>query len=662
MFQQSEVDSALYYHQKALDKAYSLQDTFKIVQAMNLQIIDNYIGTRHKEGKKIAEEILAIIVQAKKSKQIQKIEASTYNLLGLIEKELSNFTIAIDYFFKALRINEKIDDANGKSNNLGNIGHIFYEQKEPQKAESYYLQALEIAEKHQLSSISNHLISLGTVEMELKKYEVAEKYFFKALQMLQEDEDTYKLGSCYNSIASNYKEQRKWKEAITYYQKSLKIAQDIENQYGIVVNLNSLGEIYSNLSNYFLAEKYFAQALQISKENSFAENERDIYESIAKVYEKTGRPHLALQSLRSYLKLRDSLFQKENLKAFLQKELQYNYEKQKLTDSLKNAQAISLKNNEIARQQAEIRAKKNEQIALFGGLFSALLLATILYNRFRITQKQKQIIEQQKKIVETQKAEIEYKNTNILDSIRYAQRIQNSLLPNFKEWYGVFPKSFILYQPRDIVAGDFYWLELWNNRVFFAVADCTGHGIPGAMLSMVCSTTLSKIVLEEKQTEPHLILERAKSIVIETFAKHTDKEVKDGMEVAMGVFDWAMPRKIAFSGARRPLWILRNGEIIEYNGNKIPIAYFENTDVSFSQHLIDLEEKDRIFLFSDGYLDQFGGEKNKKIGSKNLKNWLLESANMPIQEQGEWLKSKLQEWQGTENQTDDITLIGIEII
>ncbi|MDW8296092.1 MAG: tetratricopeptide repeat protein [Raineya sp.] len=668
-FQQINPDSALHFHQKAIDKAILLKDTFRIVQAMNLQIIDNYIATRHENGKKIAENLLKIIRNSSKTKPILKIEASTYNLLGLIEKEVSNFAIAIEYFFKALKINEQIADMQGQSNNFGNIGHVYFEQKDFNKASKYYQKALEIAEKYELANVTNHLISLGNVEMSLKKYETAEKYFFRALDILEKREDFYTMGACYNSIAENYESQNKLYQALEYYQKSLKIAQDIENQYAVMINLNSIGGIYLKLQNYPLAEYFLTRSLKIAKEISALENERDIQENLAQLYEKTQRPYLALQALQRHLHLKDSLSQTENIKAFLQKELQYNYEKQKLADSLKNAQEITIKNSEIARQQAEIRAKKNEQIALFGGLFSALLLAGVLYNRFRITNRQKRIIEKQKQevetqknIVELQKAEIEHKNQSILDSIRYAQRIQNALLPNDKEWQQVFPNSFILYQPRDIVAGDFYWLEVWNNKVFFAVADCTGHGVPGAMVSMVCSSALTKIILEENLTEPHCILERAKKIITETFAKHSEREVKDGMEVALCSFSLENPHCLAFCGAQRPLWILRNGEVIEFEGDKMPVAQFNYSErFNFNQHFIDLCKNDRIFIFSDGFTDQFGGEKNKKIGSKNFRNWLKESASLPIQEQGKWLNEKLQSWKKNEPQTDDITLIGIEI-
>lgn len=669
-FQQINSDTAIYYHQKAIEKATALKDTFKIVQAMNLLIIDLYIATRHDKGRKTAEELLKILAKTQKTKPIQKIEASTYNLLGLIEKEQSNFATATEYYFKALRINENIGDMNGQSNNLGNIGHIYFEQKDYSKAESYYQKALEIAEKHQLNNITNHLISLGNVEIALKKYETAEKYFFKALNILKEREDYYTMGACYNSIGENYENQGKWIQSLEYYQKSLKVAQEIENQYGEMVNLNSIGKIYIKLQNYLLAEQNLQKALKIAKSISAFENERDISENLATVYEKMQRPFWAIQFLKRHLHLKDSLSQTENIKAFLQKELQYNYEKQKLADSLKNAQEITIKNSEIARQQAEIRAKKNEQIALFGGLFSALVLTGVIYNRFRITNRQKKIIEKQKKeveeqkiIVETQKAEIEHKNQNILDSIRYAQRIQSSLLPNDKEWYKIFPNSFILYKPRDIVAGDFYWLEIWNENIFFAVADCTGHGVPGAMVSMVCSSTLTKIVVEENFKEPHLILERAKKIITETFTKHSEREVKDGMEVALCSFSFQNPYQISFCGAKRPLWVLRENEIIEFEGDKIPVSQFEHSqNLTFSEKIVELKRNDRIFIFSDGYVDQFGGEKNRKIGSKNLKSWLKESAYLNILEQGKWLDEKLKVWQNEENQTDDITLIGIEII
>lgn len=659
-FQQINPDTASFYHQKATLKAQKLLDTFKIVQAMSLEGTDYYVASRYDDSKRVLENTLKIIEKSKKDKNILKIKASSYNLLGIIANEQSQLAIALDYYFKALRINEEIGDFNGQSNNLGNIANIFLEEKEYLKAKNYFQKALVLAEKNQLRSLANHLVGLGSVEVALENYPVAETYYFKAIDLLKNSDNLYALGSCFQQLANSSEKQQKWQEALKYYFKSLEIAQKIENLFGQLTNLNSIGRVYLYLNQFYKAEWYLLEALKLAKNTQTLESQRDIYENLSDLYEKTRRPQQALFFLRNFVQLKDSLSKSENIKAFLQKELQYNYEKEKFADSLKNAEQIVIKNFEISKQKAEIRAKKNEQVALFGGIFLISLLATVLYNRFRITRKQNKIIQEQKDIVEAQKAEIERKNKNILDSIRYALHIQEAMLPNQQEWNSVLPLSFIIYMPRDIVAGDFYWLEVVDNEIFFAVADCTGHGVPGAMVSMLCSSALTKVVLEEKLRNTHEILDKVKKIITENFTKHTEKQVRDGMDIALCRLSQSNPTQIQFSGARRPLWLLRDQEIIEFSGDKIPISQFELQEYNgFTEQVIQLKPNDRVFLFSDGYTDQFGGDKNKKLGSKEFKKLLIESASLPIHQQSVYLKEKLNNWKNKVEQTDDITVLGV---
>jgi len=667
IYQQQNTDSAAYFHQKAREKAEKLKDTFLITQAMNLEAIDYYINTNYDKGKIILENTLYLIKKAKPIKKIKKIQASCLNLLGLIEKDKSNYPVALEHLFEALKINEAIADVRGQANNLGNIGHIFYEKEEITKAKSYYQKALAISEQHHLEA-TNHIISLGNVEVALLNYTEAENYFFKALTFLENQGNPYSLGVCYNNLAECYEKQKKWDKALSYYQKSMEVTQKIENKYGEMSNLNSIGRIYLEIGNLQTAEILLQRAWNLANEIQDRENQKNIAENLSLLYEKQKKPALALKYLRRHLHLKDSLSKTEHIKSFLKKEFEYNYEKQKLADSLKNAEKIRLKNIEIAKNQAEIRAKTNGQIALFGGLFSAFLLVGVLYNRFRITNKQKKIIqlqkeevEKQKGIVEIQKAEIEHKNRNIVASIQYAERIQKAMLP-VSEWQAIFPRSFVLYIPRDIVAGDFYWLEETEEAVFFAVADCTGHGVPGAMVSMLCSSVLTKIVLEEKIYETNLILDRAKQVITENFTRHSQYEIKDGMDICLCKFDKNTKKSIEFSGAKRPLWILRDNEILEFEGDKMPISQFSFLqDKSFTKNIIDLQENDRIILFTDGYADQFGGENNKKLGSRNLKKYLSESFSLNIEEQGKLLEEKMKNWKSNNEQTDDITLIGIEV-
>ncbi|MCO6500878.1 MAG: SpoIIE family protein phosphatase [Vicingus serpentipes] len=257
-----------------------------------------------------------------------------------------------------------------------------------------------------------------------------------------------------------------------------------------------------------------------------------------------------------------------------------------------------------------------------------------------------------------QKLLIEDKNKEILDSINYAKRIQSAILPSQELITNSFSDSFIIYIPKDIVAGDFYWIEHLNNKILFAAADCTGHGVPGAMVSVICNNGLNKSVREHKLTDPGKILNKTRDIVLKQFEKSEDK-VKDGMDIALCSIEGNI---IKYAGANNPLWILRKNatEIEEIKADKQPIGFFDNPK-PYTTHTLELKKNDNIYIFSDGFADQFGGEKGKKFKTINFKNLLLSIKNQTMQEQSVSIKETFEKWKGSLEQVDDICIIGIKI-
>ncbi|MBD3637865.1 MAG: SpoIIE family protein phosphatase [Crocinitomicaceae bacterium] len=309
---------------------------------------------------------------------------------------------------------------------------------------------------------------------------------------------------------------------------------------------------------------------------------------------------------------------------------------------------------------------------------------------------EKEVQERTREIRE-QKEKIEEVHQEITDSISYAKRIQSAILPPQKLVRKYLPESFILYKPKDIVAGDFYWMETTDDAVLFAAADCTGHGVPGAMVSVVCNNGLNRSVREYGLTDPGKILDKTREIVIQEFAK-SEEEVKDGMDIALcslrlrsdyneqleqnneesdrglsGIEphheqDDDMPSRglsgveVHFAGAHNPLWIIRKGatEVEEVKGNKQPIGKFDKS-VDFETHVIELAKGDTIYLFSDGFSDQFGGEKGKKFKAKNFKKLLLSVCDKPMDDQQRIIDESFEEWRGTLEQLDDVCVIGVRI-
>lgn len=277
-------------------------------------------------------------------------------------------------------------------------------------------------------------------------------------------------------------------------------------------------------------------------------------------------------------------------------------------------------------------------------------------------QLEQKVIERTLEINE-QRKEIESKNKEIISSISYAKRIQEAILPTEEKLKHLLPTSVLWYAPKDIVAGDFYWVEQKHFKgkdyIFFAVGDCTGHGVPGAMMSVLCTNSLNTALSEITFAGVAQILEKSSAILIENLSQHS-KEINDGMDISLGCLE-TESSTLLWSGANNPLWLLRKNELIEFSGTKRPIGK-TSSNQPFEEQIINLELEDRLFLFSDGIIDQFGGENQKKFKKSRLRDALLDSTQLPLQEQLDYIRIKVEDWQGSIEQVDDIALMVIEIV
>lgn len=267
-----------------------------------------------------------------------------------------------------------------------------------------------------------------------------------------------------------------------------------------------------------------------------------------------------------------------------------------------------------------------------------------------------------KEVVKRKEAEDKIKEQykEIHDSISYAKRIQNAILPPQRIVKEYLPQSFIFYKPKDIVAGDFFWLEHKDNKVLFAAADCTGHGVPGAMVSVICNNGLNRSVREYGLTRPGKILDKTREIVIQEFEK-SDEEVKDGMDISLCSLS-IDTKTLEWAGANNPIWIIRNGkhEVEEIKANKQPIGKYSEP-VPFVTHVFNLQSGDSIYVFTDGLQDQFGGEKGKKFKAGKLKEFLLSIQHKSMEEQRIETEKAFQNWKGNLEQVDDVCIIGVKI-
>lgn len=314
-----------------------------------------------------------------------------------------------------------------------------------------------------------------------------------------------------------------------------------------------------------------------------------------------------------------------------------------------------------------------EEILVNGAfLTGAVAIFSILLIRMRYRLTKKEIIA--RFALQESKKQIEEKNEEILDSITYAKRIQTAILPPLNQIDKYLPNNFVLYKPKDIVAGDFYWLEHKDDKVFFAAADCTGHGVPGAMVSVVCNNALNRAVREHGLVNPAAILDKVVDIVVETFERSVN-DVKDGMDIALCVYD-NKAKELLYAGANNPLWLVTsqlrdiestnlyqfkdsNYSLYEIKATKQPIGKFENKQ-PFKSHSLKVNNGDVVYLFTDGYADQFGGEKGKKFKYKPFKNLLLSIQNKTMKQQYEHIDMVFEKWKGDLEQIDDVCVIGVK--
>ena len=310
-------------------------------------------------------------------------------------------------------------------------------------------------------------------------------------------------------------------------------------------------------------------------------------------------------------------------------------------------------------------------IFTFIGLAIISVFLVLLFFSYKEKKKVNEEINNKNQKLETAYSIVEEKNKEILDSINYAKRIQNAILPPAKIVKEYLPESFILYKPKDIVAGDFYWMhclsasrEQKEGLILFAAADCTGHGVPGAMVSVVCNNGLNRSVREYGITDPGKILDKTREIVIQEFEK-SEEDVKDGMDISFVSLYSNLQNGIhtvKWAGANNPLWIIRKGalEVEEIKANKQAIGQIDHAE-PFTTHELELQQGDTIYIFTDGFQDQFGGERGKKFKPANLRKLLLSITDKDMQEQRQLLDETFEAWRRDLEQVDDVCVIGVRL-
>jgi tetratricopeptide (TPR) repeat protein len=595
----------------------------------------------YKESLKISEEISDKYLQSK-----------VIGNIGLIYFDQSNYPKALEYYFRALKIKEEIRDSNGIAMWLGNIGGVYFEQSNYSKALEYILKALEIDQKlGNLRGVARHLGNLASIHYFQQKYSLALEYYFKALKIDEEIGDKKAMASDLGNIGNVYAAKSNFSKALEYYFKALQLDRELGDKAGMAADFGNIGDLYREMGGFKNSEKYLKEAIEISKSLGLLSYIKNFEQMLSKLYESSGNCDLAFEHYKKYVEAKDTLESEERLKKQTDLETKFEYE-------LKEIRAKA----EREKRELEIKAERKRYQIIMYSLFTGLILVVIssvfIARSLYLTRKQKAIIERSKNIIEIQKKLVEDRNKEIMDSINYALRIQQAILPDESKWERLLPNSFKLYLPKDVLAGDFYWLEENENYIYVAAADSTGHGVPGAMVSVICSSALTKAVMEDRLIDTNQILQRVREIVIE---KMVSKEghLRDGMDVCLVRINKNNRREIQFSGANRPLIIIKsNGATEEINGDKEPIGWMEELGDFRTENKI-LNEGDIIYLTTDGFADQFGGVKGKKIKTKGMIELFQSVSKTSLDEQREKIHRYFEEWKGNGFQVDDVCIIGI---
>lgn len=577
----------------------------------------------------------------------KRAEAFSYLGFGKYYLLHNDLKKAIDLSFQALKLFEEVDHKKGIASAYFQISNINYHLKNNSKAIEFANKSasLSISEGF-YNTLSNAYVCLGNIYSTSKNDDIALEYYQRALKIKKENNYLRESPSILMNIGTIYSEKNKLIIAEKFYQEALQQNILNGNSKEIAMCYINIGNVHYNSGNFKGADKNYTEALKYLSTNDLVIRE-NIYYNLGEVNFKLGNKDKAFAYQDSCMSAKDSLYNRESIKSL--NEMQTMYE----TEQKERENVMLRKQQETERAMTTEKEKKQNVItySITLGLIIVLVFSFFISNRLKVTRHQKRIIESQKQIVDEKQKEI-------LDSIHYAQRIQNAILAKEEDIQLNFPNSFLFYKPKDIVAGDFYFYENTSTHVFYAAADCTGHGVPGALVSIVCSNALSRCVLEFDLSDPGKILDKARELVLETFKK-SGQDVKDGMDISFlvkekssGILKWA--------GANNPLWKLNasRGVMEETKANKQPIGLSDDPR-PFTSHEIKIEKNDSLYLFTDGLPDQFGGPKGKKYKYKRLEEQLLKCSDKEPKTQKEFVQNDLKEWMGSNEQVDDILLIGI---
>lgn len=637
----SDPSKAIDYALQAVELSEKVKRPKDIARSQHTTGTIYYIQANYPEALKHYLESLKYREQMNDSVNLAKV----YNNIALVYYALDNANEALQYHFRSIAIKQKRNDLNGLAYSFGNVGNIYY----------------DLAQRAGTKDKPNEADSLFNVAL---KYQKNAEEIQQRLVNDNPGNEVYEVGlaGTYNNLGNislelavlDHNNGLMFAEALAYHKKAIGIQEKYNDLIGKSHSHINIAGVYEKQGQFDKAILEYTIAMSIAQSLELPDEKRVIYEGLSLAYENKGDFKKRLEYFKLFSEIKDSIF--SDLKSEQIAEMQEKYNAEKNEKGI----IVLSKNQKIAAAELEKEKVLKRSFTWGFGLAIVIVLLTvaflfILWNRYKLKTRISAKLEEQNVL-------IGMKNKEITDSIRYAKRIQESILPPDAHVKQLLPDSFILYKPKDIVSGDFYWAEEWGGKVLVAVADCTGHGVPGAFMSIVGHNLLDQAVTVYGLDKPALILNFINKQLYKMLHQNSEEQlVKDGMDICVIALD-RKTMKLEFAGAFNSLWIIRDKEFIELQADRMPVgAFLGEVTQQFTAREFDLKSGDQLYLHSDGFADQFGGPHGKKFKGKQLKQLLTDSSSLSMSEQRETLVTAFEMWKGDLEQIDDVCLIGIRI-
>ena len=605
------------------------------------------------------------------------LKALAYFDMGDLYLQWDNYKQSAFYFNKSLLLPNGLDTINRIHANVM-LGIDYSQIDLDSTAIIYYLTALNLAKEKKLEASKyyhNIYNNIGLSLMDQGYFDSARAYHDSSLTIRLANKNLHGIGQSYNNIGSLKYELGEYDSALYYYDKglSIRIKGNI-NWTGIIESQLNIGKSLIELNKHSEAEHILNTAYDtLASTQNISLNLRAL-SFLELLYNRKGEFRQALKFNRRYHHLKDSLEIMDRDEEMVKLLSVNKYQVRFIQDSIKQVE-------EDRTQFIEEEQKRRTRAIVFTTFILIVLfllsIVALVYRNLQskkkaariiseqknevelqrdIAREKQRISEEQKKLVQDQKDLLSDQNREITDSINYAQQIQHAILPDESKFDELVDEMFLFYKPRSIVAGDFYWIDSIDNYHFIAIADCTGHGVPGALVSVLSYSALNRCVHEFGLKKPDEILDKARDIIVESLS-NKDNRMKDGMDISLLVLD--DQSVLHWSGANNPLWVVKKDtqELIEFKGDNQPVGYYIRSE-KFTRHQIQLDEGDTLYMLTDGFQDQFGGEKDKKFGTQRLKKLLIKMKDLGLADQKTELDRTLKEWMKNNMQIDDITIFG----